>query len=100
MEKQNIYQSRLKIYQVIHLILHFKRKKVMIVNTASKCGLTPQYKDLEAIYKEYKDQNFVIIGFRLIILDRKNRELMKRLFFCQQNYGVTSHDGQSIRKRR
>jgi glutathione peroxidase len=35
----------------------------MIVNTASKCGLTPQYKDLEAIYKEYKDQNFVIIGF-------------------------------------
>jgi glutathione peroxidase len=32
----------------------------MIVNTASKCGLTPQYKDLEAIYKEYKDQNFVI----------------------------------------
>jgi glutathione peroxidase len=59
----------------------------MIVNTASKCGLTPQYKDLEAIYKEYKDQNFVIIGFRQIILDRKNRELMKRSSFA--NYGVT-----------
>jgi glutathione peroxidase len=42
----------------------------MIVNTASKCGLTPQYKDLEAIYKEY-NQNFVIIGFRLIILDQE-----------------------------
>jgi glutathione peroxidase len=35
----------------------------MIVNTASKCGLTPQYKDLEAIYKEYKDQKFVIVIF-------------------------------------
>jgi glutathione peroxidase len=35
----------------------------MIVNTASKCGLTPQYKDLEAIYKEYKDKGFVIVGF-------------------------------------
>ena len=37
----------------------------MIVNTASKCGLTPQYKDLEAIYKKYKNRNFVIIGYLL-----------------------------------
>ena len=40
-----------------------KGKKVLIVNTASECGLTPQYKDLEAIYKKYKDKNFVIVGF-------------------------------------
>jgi glutathione peroxidase len=51
----------------------------MIVNTASKCGLTPQYKDLEAIYKEYKDQNFVIIGFPANNFGSQNRELMKRL---------------------
>ena len=35
-----------------------KGKKIMIVNTASKCGLTPQYKDLEAVYKEYKDKAY------------------------------------------
>ena len=41
----------------------FKGKKIMIVNTASKCGFTPQYEQLQALYAEYKDQNFVIIGF-------------------------------------
>jgi len=40
-----------------------KGKKVMVVNTASKCGLTPQYDDLQALYEKYKDKNFVIIGF-------------------------------------
>ena len=38
-------------------------KKIMIVNTASKCGLTSQYKGLERLYKKFKDQNFIIIGF-------------------------------------
>jgi glutathione peroxidase len=38
-------------------------KKVLVVNTASKCGLTPQYKGLEKLYKEYGDEQFVIIGF-------------------------------------
>ena len=38
-----------------------KGKKVMIVNTASKCGYTPQYEDLEKLYKAYKGKNFVII---------------------------------------
>jgi glutathione peroxidase len=57
MEKQNIYQF--KVEDLSGNTFDFstlKGKKVMIVNTASKCGLTPQYKDLEAIYKEYKDQ--------------------------------------------
>jgi len=40
-----------------------KGKKVMVVNTASKCGFTPQYDDLQALYEKYKDKNFVIIGF-------------------------------------
>ena len=40
-----------------------KGKKVLVVNVASKCGLTPQYAELQELYDQYKDQNFVIIGF-------------------------------------
>ena len=41
----------------------YKGKVILIVNTASKCGLTPQYEGLEAIYQEYKDKDFVVLGF-------------------------------------
>ncbi|MFV0419718.1 MAG: glutathione peroxidase [Dysgonomonas sp.] len=40
-----------------------KGKKVLVVNVASKCGLTPQYEKLQALYEKYKDKNFVVIGF-------------------------------------
>ncbi|MBP2282334.1 glutathione peroxidase [Flavobacterium sp. CG_23.5] len=67
-----------------------KGKKIMIVNTASKCGLTPQYKDLEAVYKEYKDKGLVIVGFPANNFASQepgtNEEIAS---FCQLNYGVT-----------
>ncbi len=67
-----------------------KGKKVMIVNTASKCGLTPQYEQLEAIYEKYKDQNFTIIGFPANNFMKQepgtNEEIAQ---FCQLNYGVS-----------
>jgi glutathione peroxidase len=67
-----------------------KGKKIMVVNTASKCGLTPQYKDLEAIYKKYQDKNFVIVGFPANNFGSQepgtNQEIIT---FCQRNYGVT-----------
>lgn len=66
-----------------------KGKKVMIVNTASKCGNTPQYKQLESLYEQYKDK-FVIIGFPsndfLGQEPGSNEEIRK---FCTENYGVT-----------
>jgi len=91
MTKQNIYQF--KVEDLSGKTFDFstlKGKKVMIVNTASKCGLTPQYKDLEAIYKEYKDQGFVIVGFPANNFASQepgtNEEIAS---FCQMNYGVT-----------
>jgi glutathione peroxidase len=67
----------------------FKGKKIMIVNTASKCGNTPQYKDLEALYEEYKDK-LVIIGFpanNFLWQEPGTNEEIKE--FCTKNYGVT-----------
>jgi len=67
-----------------------KGKKVMVVNTASKCGLTPQYADLQKLYDTYKDDNFVIVGFPannfLWQEPGTNKEIEE---FCQQNYGVS-----------
>lgn len=67
-----------------------KGKKVMIVNTASKCGFTPQYKELEKLYEQYGGDNFVIIGFPSNDFLRQepgtNEEIAN---FCQMNYGVT-----------
>jgi glutathione peroxidase len=42
---------------------NLKGKKIMVVNTASNCGLTPQYKKLQALYEKYKNDNFIIVGF-------------------------------------
>jgi glutathione peroxidase len=91
MEKQTIYQFKVedlsgKTFDFASL----KGKKILIVNTASKCGLTPQYKELEALYKKYKDQNFVIVGFPANNFGQQepgtNAEIST---FCELNYGVT-----------
>ena len=67
-----------------------KGKKVMIVNTASKCGLTPQYKKLEVLYKEYNSQNFIIIGFPANnFLSQEPGSDAEIAEFCQNNYGVS-----------
>ena len=67
-----------------------KGKKVMVVNVASKCGQTPQYEQLQALYEKYKDDGLVIIGFPANNFREQepgtNEEI---LAFCQSNYGVT-----------
>jgi glutathione peroxidase len=67
-----------------------KGKKVMIVNVASKCGLTPQYAQLQELYEKYKNSNFVIIGFPANNFGAQepgsNEEIQE---FCTLNYGVT-----------
>ena len=78
------------IYGNIFDFSQLRGKKVMIVNTASKCGLTYQYEALQKLYSQYKDLNFVIIGFPsndfLWQEPGSNDEIID---FCEQNYGVT-----------
>jgi glutathione peroxidase len=67
-----------------------KGKKVLVVNTASKCGFTPQYADLEKLYKEYGGENFVIIGFPANnFLSQEPGSNDEIETFCRVNYGVT-----------
>ena len=67
-----------------------KGKKIMIVNTASKCGLTPQYKGLENLYSKYKNDNFIIIGFPANnFLWQEPGSNEKIATFCEENYGVS-----------
>jgi len=67
-----------------------KGKKVMIVNTASKCGLTPQYKNLQSLYEQYGCEDFEIIGFpanNFLWQEPGSDEEIEA--FCEKNYGVT-----------
>ena len=67
----------------------FKGKKILVVNTASKCGYTPQYKELEELYNKYKDK-LVVVGFPANNFLRQepgtNEEIAS---FCTKNYGVS-----------
>jgi len=91
MAKETIYQFKVEdLSGDTFDFASLKGKKIMIVNTASKCGLTPQYKDLEAIYKQYKDKGFVIVGFPANNFASQEPGTAKEIeTFCQQNYGVT-----------
>lgn len=68
----------------------YKGKVVLIVNTASKCGLTPQFEELEMLNKEYKDKGLEILGFpcnQFANQETGSKEEIQE--FCQLNYGVT-----------
>lgn len=88
---ENIYQFEvLDLYGDKFDFSDLKGKKIMVVNTASKCGLTPQYEDLQKLYDSYKDSNFVIVGFPANNFAAQEPGSDKEIAaFCQENYGVT-----------
>lgn len=98
-KKNNIEnQKKLSFYELKSKTLQdeefdfssLKGKKVMIVNTASKCGLTPQYEGLEKLYKTYKNKDFVIVGFPSNdFLFQEPGGAEEIASFCKLNYGVT-----------
>lgn len=68
----------------------YSGKVMLIVNTASKCGLTPQYKDLQALHEKYASKGLAIIGFPSNdFLNQEPGSAEKIASFCSKNYGVT-----------
>ncbi|MFN8276495.1 MAG: glutathione peroxidase [Chitinophagales bacterium] len=68
----------------------FKGKTIIVVNTASKCGLTPQYGGLEALYQKYKDRGLVILGFPCNQFGEQEPGTSEEISqFCSVNYGVS-----------
>jgi glutathione peroxidase len=91
MDTQSIYQFKVEdLSGNTFDFTSLKGKKIIIVNTASKCGYTPQYEQLEAIYNKYKNKNLVIIGFPANNFmwqePGTNAEIAT---FCKSKYGVT-----------
>ena len=87
----SVYDFRMKTLSGSEKSLEdYKGKVMLIVNVASKCGLTPQYKDLESTYAKYKDQGLAVLGFPandfLLQEPGTDKEIGE---FCQVNYGVT-----------
>ncbi|HPJ23274.1 MAG TPA: glutathione peroxidase [Bacillota bacterium] len=87
----NLYDIQVKKMDGTSITLNqYKGKVLLIVNTASKCGFTPQFKGLEELYQTYKDKDFVILGFPCNQFLHQDPGTDKEILeFCQLNYGVT-----------
>ena len=68
----------------------FRGQVLLIVNTASQCGFTPQYAELEALYKKYKDQGFAVLGFPCNQFGAQEPGSAAEIAnFCEKNFGVS-----------
>lgn len=78
------------IHGTEHSMAQYRGKVLLIVNTASECGFTPQYKELEALYQDYKEQGLVILGFpcnQFGAQEKGDEQAIQS--FCELNFGVT-----------
>ncbi|WP_413512274.1 glutathione peroxidase [Myroides odoratus] len=89
--QQSIYQFKVNdLYGNEFDFASLKGKKILIVNTASECGLTPQYEQLQSLYEEFGGDNFVIIGFPANNFGNQEPGSNEQIAtFCKANFGVT-----------
>ena len=80
--------TRLHSTQKINLCDEFAGKPLLIVNTASHCGFTPQFKGLEALHQQYRDRGLVVIGFPSDDFDQEAADQAKTAEICYVNFGV------------
>lgn len=88
-ETLNFKKEKLANEEIVDLCNEYKGKVVMIVNTASFCGFTKQYKSLESVYKKYKDHGFVVLGFPSNDFGEQepgNEKQIKE--FCERTYKI------------
>lgn len=87
----NIYEFKVKMTNgEVKELKEYEGKPLVIVNTASKCGLTPQFKGLQELYEKYKDRDLEILGFPCDqFANQEFDNIEETTQFCQLNYGVT-----------
>jgi glutathione peroxidase len=79
----------LRSKKTINICENFGNNPILIVNTASNCGFTPQFKGMESLYKKYKDQGLVVLGFSSNSFKQEAKTKEETAKVCYINYGVT-----------
>ena len=81
-------KRKLNSQETVNLCEEYKGKTLLIVNTASYCGFTPQFEGLETLYNDYKDQNFAVLGFPSHDFNQEDEDESKTAELCELTYGV------------